>query len=99
MIGHGCAADYRPCRPERSNLGLNPEACRSVRVSIGWRIDAKVPAVTLEIGDGFVMRTHATTGLLASHNLETVHASGWQFIPMNSRTPKAQTRDVWASGT
>ncbi len=28
-----CAADYRPCRPDRSNLGLNPEACRSVRVN------------------------------------------------------------------
>ncbi|MDD2536823.1 MAG: hypothetical protein PHW78_09830 [Macromonas bipunctata] len=32
MIRVGYTKDNRPSRPDRSNLGLNPEACRSVWV-------------------------------------------------------------------
>jgi hypothetical protein len=32
MIRVGYTKDNRPSRPDRSNLGLNPEACRSIWV-------------------------------------------------------------------
>ena len=32
IIEHNGTTDYGPSRPDRSNLGLNPEACRSVWV-------------------------------------------------------------------
>ena len=32
MIRGGYTKDNRPSRPDRSNLGLNPEACRSIWV-------------------------------------------------------------------
>ena len=32
IVGDGAPKHHRPCRPVRSNLGLNPEACRSVLV-------------------------------------------------------------------
>ena len=34
IIEHNGAIDYGPTRPDRSNLGLNPEACRSIWVKV-----------------------------------------------------------------
>ena len=40
IIEHNGTTNYGPTRPDRSNLGLNPEACRSIWVKVKGKNEA-----------------------------------------------------------
>ena len=42
IVGDGAPKHHRPCRPVRSNLGLNPEACRSILVKTGAKVSTTI---------------------------------------------------------
>ena len=64
IIEHNGTTNYGPTRPDRSNLGLNPEACRSIWVNLGSRLEgvSKFYGVTVvasgatraQAGEGFI---------------------------------------------
>ena len=49
MIRVGYTKDNRPSRPDRSNLGLNPEACRSVWVKNFEQAQDLVPHAVVQL--------------------------------------------------
>ena len=49
IIEHNGTTDYGPSRPDRSNLGLNPEACRSIWVNPFQTVERKDVGLTLRV--------------------------------------------------
>ena len=75
IIEDNCTTDYGQTRPNRSNLGLNPEACRSVWVSA---LIGEISSSVDEQSSGIVQINTAMANLdqMTQQNAALVEESG-----------------------